>query len=92
MKAAKLKVPKMKYVFHAMVLSPGGTAKASAVLNAQFDDYKSQDKNGTPSDITALTVANDTAFPRTLREYCQGMVERQNLYQKLFIKLTNSAG
>jgi hypothetical protein len=29
----------MKYVFHAMVLSPGGTAKASAVLNAQFEAY-----------------------------------------------------
>jgi len=39
MKAAKLKVPKMKYVFHAMVSSPGGTAKASAVLKAQFEDY-----------------------------------------------------
>ena len=34
--AAKLNVPKMKYVFHAMLLRPGGTANASAVLNAQF--------------------------------------------------------
>jgi hypothetical protein len=41
MKAAKLKVPKMKYVFHAIELKPGGTAKAKAVLNAQFlwQDY-----------------------------------------------------
>ena len=69
MKAAKLKVPKMKYVFHAMVLSPGGTAKASAVLNAQFEDYKSEFKTGMSLDTIVLTVANDTAFPRILREY-----------------------
>ena len=33
---AKLNVPKMKYVFHAMFDRPGGTAHASAKLNAQF--------------------------------------------------------
>lgn len=36
MHAAKLNVPKMKYVFQAMVDKPGGTAQASAVLKAQL--------------------------------------------------------
>lgn len=36
MHAAKLNVPKMKYVFQAMVARPGGTAHASAVLNIQL--------------------------------------------------------
>jgi hypothetical protein len=42
MKAAKLKVPKIKYVFQAIVLRPGGTAKASAVLNAQLDAWRKE--------------------------------------------------
>ena len=35
-KAAKLNVPKMMYVFHAMVSRPGGTANAKAQLNVQL--------------------------------------------------------
>ena len=36
----KLKMPKMRYVFQAMVLRLGGTANARAVLNAQLDAWR----------------------------------------------------
>jgi hypothetical protein len=36
MKQAKLKVPKIKYVFHAIDDKPGGTAQARAKLKSQL--------------------------------------------------------
>ena len=35
-----MKDPKIKYVFQAIVLRPGGTANARAVLNAQLDAWR----------------------------------------------------
>lgn len=42
MNPAKLNVPKIKYVFHAIEASPGGTAHASEKLNNQLVAYSSQ--------------------------------------------------
>ena len=73
----KLKVPKMRYVFQAMVLRLGGTANARAVLNAQLDawwkvndDDDEHDRGSRIKESEGLTVASDTAFPRTFKEYC----------------------
>ena len=38
----KVKRSKIKYVFQAIVLRPGGTANARAVLNAQLDAWRKE--------------------------------------------------